>query len=408
MSDDTILPFGFPAVDRKKLIAGFNGGRITSDGGVLLLGAVERRLGIATKLARLIADPRNPALVTHSVDDILRARILAIACGYEDADDLAHLRTDPAFKLACHRLPDSGGDLCSQPTVSRWENAPGRREVVRMTYALIDLSCASFARPPAAVTLDLDDTPDIVHGHQELSLFNSHYGERCFLPIHVYDTATGRPVAVLLRPGKTPSGAEIRGHLRRLVRRIRQHWPDTRLTMRGDSHYGRPEGMAWCEANGLDYIFGLSGNAVLDRLVEPIADAVRVRRALTQAPTLRRGSADWLYAAMYCARGAAENLIKLHKGPLASDRTSCREPLANQVRLILHTAAYWLLLSVRDAIPRPQPLATAEFPTLRLRLIKIGARIIETATRVRIAFTAACPEAALFASLVRGCLPAGP
>jgi len=175
MPNDTILPFGFPAIGRKKLVAAFDGGRITSDGGVLLLGAVERRLGIAAKLARLIADPRNPALVTHSVDDILRARILAIACGYEDADDLDHLRTDPAFKLACNCLPDSGGDLCSQPTVSRWENAPTRREVVRMTYAMIDLYCASYVRPPAAVTLDIDDTPDIVHGHQELSLFNSHY-----------------------------------------------------------------------------------------------------------------------------------------------------------------------------------------------------------------------------------------
>jgi hypothetical protein len=447
MSNDTILPFGFPAVGRKTLITAFDGGRITADGGVLLLGRVERQLGIAAKLAQLIADPRNPALVTHSVDDILRARMLAIACGYEDADDLDHLRTDPAFKLACNRLPDSGGELCSQPTGSRWENAPSLREVVRMTYAMIDLYCASYARPPTAVTLDIDDTPDIVHGRQQLSRFNSHYGERCFLPMHVYDTATGRPVTVLLRPGKTPSGAEIRGHLRRLVRRLRRHWPDTRLTIRGDSHYGRPEVMAWCEASGLDYIFGLSGNAVLDRLVEPVADAVRVRRALTQGPAvrrytelrygahawhserrvaarieatpqglniryvvtnLRRGSAEWLYATMYCARGAAENLIKLHKAQLASDRTSCREPLANQVRLILHTAAYWLLLIVRNTIPTPQPLATAEFTTLRLHLIKIGACITETATGVRIAFTAACPEADLFAAIVRGCLPAGP
>jgi hypothetical protein len=447
MPDDTALPFGFPAIGRKKLVAAFDGGRITSDGGVLLLGAVERQLGIATALARLIADPRNPACVTHSVDAILRARILAIACGYEDADDLDHLRTDPAFKLACGRLPDSGEDLCSQPTVSRWENAPTLREVVRMTYAMVDLYCASYARPPAAVTLDLDDTCDVVHGHQQLSLFNAHYGERCFLPILVYDTATARPVAVLLRPGKTPSGAEIRGHLRRLVRRIRQHWPITRITIRGDSHYGRPEVMAWCEANGLDYILGLSGNAVLDRLVEPIADDVRVRRAEAQAPVvrrytetrygakswhcerrvaarieatpkgldiryvvtnLRRGTAEWLYAGMYCARGQAENLVKLHKDQLASDRTSCRDPLANQVRLLLHTAAYWLLLTVRDAIPHPQPLASAEFTTLRMRLIKIGARIAETATRVRIAFAAACPEADLFTGLVRGFLPAGP
>lgn len=365
MPVDTTLPFHFPAVGRKKLTAAFDGGRITSDGGVMLLGAVERQLGIADRLARLIPDPRNPLFVTHSIDDILRARILAIACGYEDADDLDHLRTDPGFKLACGRLPDSGDDLCSQPTVSRWENAPTLREVVRMTYAMVDLYCSSYARPPAAVTLDIDDTCDVVHGNQQLSLFHAHYNERCFLPIHVYDTATSRPVAILLRPGKTPTGDEIRSHLRRLVRRIRQHWPDTRLTIRGDSHYGRPEVMAWCEAHGLDYIFGLSGNAVLDRLVEPFADDVRVCRAEAQAAAVRRysesrygakswkcerrvvarieattkgldiryvvtnlpkGTAEWLYDKVYCARGQAENLIKLHKTELASDRTSCRSP----------------------------------------------------------------------------------
>jgi hypothetical protein len=447
MPVDTTLPFHFPAVGRKKLTAAFDGGRITSDGGVMLLGAVERQLGLADRLARLIPDPRNPLFVTHSVGDILRARILAIACGYEDADDLDHLRTDPGFKLACGRLPDSGNDLCSQPTMSRWENAPTLREVVRMTYAMVDLYCASYARPPAAVTLDIDDTCDIVHGNQQLALFHAHYDERCFLPIHVYDTATSRPVAILLRPGKTPTGDEIRSHLRRLVRRIRQHWPDTRLTIRGDSHYGRPEVMAWCEAHGLDYIFGLSGNAVLDRLVEPFADDVRVRRAEAQAVAVRRysetrygakswkcerrvvarieattkgldiryvvtnlpkGTAEWLYDTMYCARGQAENLIKLHKTDLASDRTSCRSPLANQVRLVLHTAAYWVLLTVRDAIPRPQPLATAQFKTLQTHLIKIAARVTETATRVRIAFAAACPNADLFSGLVRGFLPAGP
>src|ERR1022692_693245 len=136
MSEDSLLPFHFPAVARKKITAAFDGGRITSDGGVMLLAAAERRMGIAQRLAALIADPRNPLLITHSVADILRARVLAIACGHEDADDLDHLRTDPGFKLACGRLPDTGDDLCSQPTVSRWENAPTLREVVRMTYAM--------------------------------------------------------------------------------------------------------------------------------------------------------------------------------------------------------------------------------------------------------------------------------
>jgi hypothetical protein len=447
MSEDTLLPFAFPSVVRKKVIAAFDGGRITSDGGVLLLAAAERNMGIASTLAGLIADPRNPLLVTHSVADILRARMLAIACGYEDADDLDHLRTDPGFKLACGHLPDSGRDLCSQPTMSRWENMPDLREVIRMSYAMVDIYCASYASPPRAVTLDIDDTVDVVHGHQQLALFNAHYDERCFQPIHVYDTETSRPVAVLLRPGKTPSGVEIRGHLRRLVRRIRRHWPTTRITIRGDGHYGRPEVMAWCEANGVSYILGLPGNSALDRLVEPAADDVRVRRAEAQAPVLRRytetrygakswrcerrvaarieattkgldiryvvtnittGSAEWLYDTLYCARGQAENLIKLHKTQLASDRTSCRSPLANQVRLVLHTGAYWLMLTLRDAIPKPQPLATAEFATLRMRLLKIAARITETASRVRIAFAAACPEADLFASLARFLCPALP
>ena len=447
MSDDTIEPFGFPAVSRKKVTAAFDGGRITSDGGVMLLAAAERRLGVAGRLAALIVDPRNPLFVTHSVADILRARILAIACGYEDADDLDRLRTDPGFKLACGRLPDTGRDLCSQPTMSRWENAPDLREVIALSYTMIDLYCASYPRPPKAVTLDIDDTVDVVHGHQQLALFNAHYDERCFLPIHVYDTATSRPVAMVLRPGKTPSGPEVRGHVRRLVRRIRTHWPDTRLTFRGDGHYARPELMAWCEANAVDYIFGLPGNAVLSRLVEVDADDVRVRRAEAQAPVLRRyaqarygakswkcerrvaarieastqgldirfvvtsiatGSAEWLYDTLYCARGQAENLIKLHKSQLASDRTSCRSALANQVRLVLHTAAYWLMLTVRDAIPKQQALATAEFATLRLRLLKIAARVTETATRVRIAFAAACPEAALFSGIARSLQPAGP
>src|SRR5256714_2160513 len=202
MYDDTPEPFWFPAVGRKKVTAAFDGGRLTSDGGVMLLAAAERRIGIAQRLAGLIADPRNPLLVTHSVIDILRARMFAICCGYEDADDLDHLRSDPAFKLACGRLPDTGRDLCSQPTLSRLENAPRLRDVIRLTYILVDPWMASYPREPASGTLDIDDTCDVVHGHQQLSLFNAHYDERCFLPIHVYDTEKSRPVAVVLRPRK--------------------------------------------------------------------------------------------------------------------------------------------------------------------------------------------------------------
>lgn len=438
MTDDTPLPFSFPSAGRKKVTAAFDGGRITSDGGVMLLAEAERRLGIAGKLAAAIPDHRDPGRCVHALADILRARIFAIACGWEDADDLDSLRFDPAFKLACGRLPDSGRDLCSQPTISRWENAPDLRSVIRLGRVMLDLWLASYPAPPAEVTLDIDDTCDVVHGHQQLSLFNAHYDARCFLPIHVYEVATSRPVAMILRAGKTPSGKEIRGHLRRLVRPIRRRWPATRITIHGDGHYGRPEVMDWCEANGIDYLFGLPGNRVLDRLVDAAADDIRTRRALEKKPGRRgftetgyrakswtkerrvcarieattqgldiryvvtnreAGSAEHVYEVLYCARGQAENLIKLHKSQLASDRTSCRSPLANQVRLVLHTAAYWLLLTVRDAIPKTHALAVAEFTTLRFRLLKLGARVIETASRVRLAFAAACPEAALIRHL---------
>lgn len=447
MTDDNLLPFAFPAVGRKQVAAAFDGGRLTSDGGVMLLSLAERRLGIAERLARCFPDHRDPQRVTHTLADMIRARIFAIACGYEDCNDLDILRKDPAFKLACGRLPDSGVDLCSQPTLSRLENAPSLRDAIRLSYALADQWMASYAKEPASVILDIDDSCDVAHGHQQLSLFNAHYDERCFLPIHVYDTERARPVAFVLRPGKTPGGVEVRAHLRRLVRHIRKSWKNVRLTFRGDGHYGRPEAMQWCEDNGVDYVFGLPGSKPLLKKVDEAADAVRTQRAVEDADAVRdycetkhrakswsrerraiarieatrlgldirfvvtniaHGSPEWMYDSLYCARGQAENLIKLHKTQLASDRTSCRSAIANQVRLVLHTAAYWLMLDVRDAIPKQRDLAKAEFNTLRLRLVKIAARVIETASRVRLAFSACCTEAELFRGLPAALAPQGP
>ena len=445
MTDVTSSSFRFPAVQRKKVTAAFDGGRITSDGGVLLLAQAEREMDICRQLATCIADRRDPSRVVHKLDDILRARVLAIACGYEDADDLDALRDDPGFRLALGKLPGSGAGLASQPTMSRWENAPTTRELARMMAAMVDIYCASYPSPPEAVTLDIDDTCDVVHGYQQLSFWNGHHGERCFLPIHVYDTATGRPVAMLLRTGKTPSGAE--GHIRRLVRQIQRHWPTTHITIRGDGHYGRPEVMNFCEAQGIDYVFGLPTNAVLraDPQIVKIADACAVKRAEEQHVVLRnyaqtrygakswkcqrrvvarieastlgmdiryvvtsleQGSAEHIYDTLYCARGQAENLIKLHKAQLASDRTSCRSANANQMRLILHTAAFWLMWRIQQAIPKAAALANAEFATLRLRLLKVAARVIETASRIRVAFASACPDAALFRIIAAALRPA--
>lgn len=445
MNSHTLLPIDLPSVARKKVTAAFDGGLISSDGGVALLAQAERRLDLANKLACAIADPRDPAQISHTISDMLRARMFAVAAGYEDANDLNTLRVDPAFKLACGRLPDTGEDLCSQPTMSRLENLPSRLEVRRLLGVLVDIYCASYSTAPKAVTFDIDDTVDVVHGRQQLSLFNAHEDAYCFKPIHIYDVATSRPVLMLLRPGKTPSGREVRAVLRWLVTRIRTHWPATSITIRGDSHYGRPEAMAWCEQNDVCYVFGIAGNTVLHTLVEETADAVRTERALNNADVVRDfaetkyAARSWskerrivariqattmgldiryvatnltcltpqvIYEILYCARGQAENLIKLHKSQLKSDRTSCKSPLANQMRLIMHTGAYWMMLTMRDAIPASHPLAKAEFNTLRLCLIKIGARIIETTQRVRIAFAAACPNAALFTELSANLRPA--
>ena len=446
-SDDSAPPISFPAVVRKKVTAAFDGGRITSDGGVLLLAQAEREMGLCARLAACIADTRDQSRVIHQLDDILRARVLAICCGYEDANDLDALRDDPGFRLALGKLPGSGTGLASQPTMSRWENAPTTRELVRMMAAMVGIYCASYPAPPKAVTLDIDDTCDVVHGYQQLSFWNGHHSERCFLPIHVYDTATGRPVAMLLRTGKTPTGAEAAGHIRRLVRHIRRHWPATHITIRGDGHYGRPEVMAFCEAHGIDYVFGLPTNAVLraDPTIVKIADACAVKRAEEDRVVLRHyaetrygakswkcqrrvvarieastlgmdiryvvtsltgGSAEHIYDTLYCARGQAENLIKMHKSQLASDRTSCRSANANQMRLILHTAAYWLMWRLRQAIPKATTLATAEFATLRLRLLKVAARVIETASRIRVAFASACPDAIAFRAIAVALKPA--
>lgn len=446
MSEDIALPFDLPSVGRKKLSVGFDGGQLSSDAGVLLLRGVERRLGLADRLAGCIREWRKPERIEHPLAEMLRLRMFAIAAGYGDADDCDSLRHDAVFKMAVGRLPESGDPLCSQPTMSRLENAPSKIEIARLMAAMVDQFCQSYRRKPASITLDIDDTLDVVHGHQQMSLFNAHYDERCFLPIHIYEGTSGKPVAVILREGKTPAGTEVRTILKHVIGRIRSHWPAVRILVRGDSHYGRVEAMEWCEQQGVDYIFGYGGNAVLKAMTQADADALCVRRAASAAAKLRcfatlsygakswmkprrvvarieattegldirylvtslKGSAKFLYETVYCARGQAENFIKWHKAQLASGRTSCRDPKANQFRLILHTAAYWLMLTTRNAITKRSPLSFAQFTTLRLRLIKIAARVVEGAARIRVFLPTACPERAVVRALAGRLCAAGP
>jgi hypothetical protein len=442
MTEATGFLPGLSPVSGKPVHVAFDGGRLSSDAGVLLLAEIERRLGISERLARCLDDGRDPARVEHTLAEMIRFRALAIAAAYPDANDCNALRDDPAFKLAVGRLPESDAELCSQPTMSRLENAPGPRALARMMAAMVDLFCDSFARVPARIVLDIDDTEDRVHGHQQLSLFHAHYDGRCFLPIHLYEATTGKPVAVILRAGKTPDGVEVRDVIARVVRRIRRRWPNVEITVRGDSHYGRPEAMAWCETHRIGYVFGLASNQVLHARVADLAEAVALDRldldpgAKTRRyGELRYAARSWtterrvvvrveasaqgvdsrfvvtnllglpktLYEKVYCARGQAENLIKAHKLHLASDRTSCSKASANQFRLIIHTAAYWLLHTLRGLAPKASPWRTAQFDTLRLAFIKIAARIVEMATRVRVSLPSAYPwrnDLALFAGRI--------
>jgi hypothetical protein len=323
MSEDTLLPFDLPSVAGKKLSVGFDGGQLSSDAGVLVLRGVEKKLGLAARLASCIRDRRKAERIEHPLEEMLRLRMFAIAAGYEDANDCDSLRDDPIFKMAVGHAPESGDPLCSQPTMSRLENAPSKIEIARLMAALVDGFCESYRRAPSSITLDIDDTCDTVHGHQQLSLFNAHYDERCFLPIHIYDAASGKPVAMILRAGKTPSGEEVRTILKHVIKRIRRHWPKVHILVRGDSHYGRDEAMEWCEeTQGVDYVFGFAGNDVLHALTRAAAAAIAALRALSGEDKLRGFKAFRLWRRKL-EQGAA--LGGAHRGNLqGAGRALCR------------------------------------------------------------------------------------
>jgi Transposase DDE domain group 1 len=439
MVDSTLPLPGLSPVAGKELVARFDGGRLSSDGGLLVLREIERRLEVADRLAACIDDPRDPGSTVHPVADIIRFRMLMIAAGYEDGNDATGLRTDPLFKLALERV-GSDRDLCSQSTISRLENLPDARTLLRLGRALVDVWCGSFRQVPKRIVLDVDDTFDAVHGGQQLRLFNAHYDEYGFQPIVVFD-GEGRFVGALLRPAKRPKGVEIRGFLRRLIRAIRAHWPQVEILVRADSHYACPEVMDWCETNSLDYVFGLAPNSTLRRHITGLEkssaarfkaapgggkvrrfkeffDAAktwsRVRRIIARVEAgddgtdsrfivtnLGQGSGRSLYQDLYCRRGQAENHIKAWKTHLAADRTSCPKATANQFRLFLHAGAYWLLWSLRTLMPKRSSWRVAQFDTLRLRLIKVAARIVETKTKIKIHLPTSAPDQAIWHLVLR-------
>src|ERR1700686_5881183 len=265
MTDDTLLPFDLPAGRRKKLTVDFDGGNQSSDAGLLLLRQAERRLGVCRRLADAMPDRRDPDRVRHAMFEMVTARASAIACGHKDAIDLDRLRHDPLMKLAVGRCPETGAPLCSQSTMSRLENAPTKTEAARLAAALLD-QFGTTVKPGKLEILDIDDTFCAAHGAQQLAFWNALYDERGFTSLHLYHVTSGTPVVAILRPARTPKGTEGRIVIKHMTKRLRMHWPDTRIVWRGDSHYGRVEAMEWAEDNDVDYIFGLAGNTTLDAL----------------------------------------------------------------------------------------------------------------------------------------------
>jgi Transposase DDE domain group 1 len=444
MNATPILP-GLSAVEGKLLTATFDAGRLSSDGGVIVLREIAKRLDLAGTITGPLRDDRDPVRVRHSYGEMAMARMVMIAAGYEDCDDVDALRCDPALKIAIGRAPDSGADLMSQPTLSRLENLPDWRALARIGLGQIDLYCRSFARPPQRIVLDIDDTDDPAHGQQELALFNAHYDCTCFQPIHVFDGLSGKPILSLLRPGKRPSGEEVAKVLRHVIRRIRKHWRQVEILVRGDSHYCSEPALALLEAMRCDYILGFAINSKLLEIAAPWRKQCEERRSWMK-PTVRRfhqlpykarewsrsrklvarveatdlgsdarfivtnlqGRGKTLYEKVFCARGAAENLIKDMKRFTRSDKTACSRWEANQFRLFLHMGAYWLLHALRRAAPKRSRWRGATFETIRRTFVKIAVRVEELKGRIKLAFPASYPQAAMLAAMMGAITTRGP
>jgi Transposase DDE domain group 1 len=341
------------------------------------------------------------------------------------------LRHDPIFKLLLDRLPETGAPLASQPTISRFENRVSRTALYRMALVLVDQFLASYSHPPKVIVLDVDDTEDRAHGQQEQVRYDAYYGGYCFLPLHLYEGLSGRLITAIFK-AKRFTGAQMLAVLKRLVKRLRHAWPHTLLIVRGDSHFASPEVMQWIEAQAdLSYVTGLTSNAVLQELAREVVEQAkrayerdggkvtrfhstryqagtwsRLRRVVIKVEVSDQGvntrfvvtdmeqaRTQVVYRHLYCARGQMENEIKDHKLYLKSDRTSCHRFEANQLRLLLHSAAYVLLDTLRREVLRTTQWAAATMETLQLRLLKLGARVQEWQDRITISLPSSCPVA---------------
>ncbi len=400
------------------LFARFDGGQVTSDGGLPWVARAEAALGVCAALAGCVPEWRRGG-VRHSLEALVRQRVFQIACGYEDQNDADTLRSDPLLKLACGRLPASEADLASQPTLSRLENAVDRHAVERLAAALADLYVRERgqAGAPGRVVLDLDGTDDPAHGEQEGVAYHGYYRQHMYHPLLIFDGDTGHLITAVLRPGNVHGSRFVVLVLRRLLRRLRAAWPDVSVELRADSGFAVPRLYAWCEANRVEYTIGLIPNATLEARAAPLlaeaqaqsqaragakvrlADDTRYqagtwpipRRVVFKAEILDKGpntrfvvttrtDASLAVYDWYVDRGEPENWIKDLKNALQADRLSDHRFWANAFRLLLHAAAYWLLDQLRRWLLAAQA-ARLQLDTLRLRVIKIGGWVRERTHR---------------------------
>ena len=427
MEEDNQLGFEFPGLGRRKIEANFAGGQVSSDGGVMLLRQVDRWLGFTKQLDSILPDRRNPLLIQHSQESLLRQRIYGLALGYEDLNDHDSLRHDLLWQTATDRTEELGS--CS--TLCRLENRAGRKEAWLIHQVLFEQFVASFSAPPKELILDFDCTDDRVHGMQVGRAFHGYYYDYCFLPLYVF---CGEQLLVsYLRPSNIDPAKHAWAILAKLVRALRERWPEVKIILRADSGFCRWKMLRWCESHQVDYIVGIAKNERLKALSAKLEQRAegKYRKSGEKVRLFKRfkyragswdkkrciiakaehtaqganprfvvtslaGNAQKIYDQIYCARGEMENRIKEQQLGLFSDRTSCHYWWPNQFRLLLSSCAYVLVEALRRLGLKSTELARAQVGTIRLKLLKIGAVITRNTRRVRIWFSSAFPLKDLF------------
>ena len=419
--------FEFPRVNRRIVEARFDGGDITSDGGVLLLRQADRLTGLSDSIARALSDPRRQASCDHDVPGLVRQRLYAIALGYEDLNDHDGLRQDVALQTAVER--DQW--LASASTLCRFENRADRETAWRLHEVLLDQFIASFKRAPKKLILDFDATDDPVHGEQDGRFFHGYYRHYCFLPLYVF--CGHQSLVSYLRPSNIDGAKHSWAILSLLVKRLRQVWPKVRIIFRGDGGFCRWKMLRWCDHHEVGYIIGLAKNKCLNRLTASLQDEAAAcfaatghkvrwftdfqyaarswdgaRRVIAKIEhsqhgvnpryvvTNLEGDAKQLYDKLYCARGDMENRIKENQLDMFGDRTSCQHWWPNQFRLLLASLAYTLIEAIRRIALKGTELANAYVGTIRLKLFKIGAVILKNTRRIRFLLASGCPYKELY------------